>query len=424
MDADCSHCCRDLGRRGDTEWHASRRNNKDHFKPCASPYTIHGDVVVELTRVGVVVPSLDDLLTSIDEAISRLLAQPSGSPVGMSPRVAAGDPSTGTGTGSHPQHPGHPDSPNEAQWMVLLDITEGSSSEALGRAFYRANDSTQWVSDDVRSGLPMMFALNGVVSLLERREQSEVVAQHRGGLPLRVDASFRRAYESTSPQQWFSRDGSGSDAAVLRCLNDLFASPNRDRHSAQTNSLKAPVLRPLPESVRHHALWQFFEHVTLSVFAPDSSPCDPLHTLHSRSHSHGGAPISGEFEGAGESCFASPVATARLNGQSMDTAPLLGLMTTLRMFDGLLSMRSMNTPVPFVYLYPPSDQDSQVGPELHGVLEPGLTMVWAHILKQRRRDGIVIDVGGNFGYYALVGTTLGHDVVTFEPVPAFADGTF
>lgn len=58
----------------------------------------------------------------------------------------------------------------------------------------------------------------------------------------------------------------------------------------------------------------------------------------------------------------------------------------------------------------------------HGMVEPLLT--WAfHELAwrccKRTKGGLVIDIGGNYGWYTLYARTLGCSVVVFEPVPLY-----
>jgi len=61
-----------------------------------------------------------------------------------------------------------------------------------------------------------------------------------------------------------------------------------------------------------------------------------------------------------------------------------------------------------------------------GAVEMGLTQVWYHRLKGQclRGDGsrgLVVDVGGNFGWYSLFAASMGCRVVAWEPVPHFRD---
>ena len=52
------------------------------------------------------------------------------------------------------------------------------------------------------------------------------------------------------------------------------------------------------------------------------------------------------------------------------------------------------------------------------VLEPTLTHAWHEATAKccREKRGLVIDVGGNFGWYTLYSLALGCHVAVFEPV--------
>lgn len=105
----------------------------------------------------------------------------------------------------------------------------------------------------------------------------------------------------------------------------------------------------------------------------------------------------------------------------------------------------------FSYAFPLADQDSRKGVLPYKVLEPGLTRVWYNILSGRISGGgvdlcaptrvsddaanpnpnpalveqeVIIDVGGNFGYYSLLGASCGYNVISFEPVPHFQKSTY
>ena len=58
-----------------------------------------------------------------------------------------------------------------------------------------------------------------------------------------------------------------------------------------------------------------------------------------------------------------------------------------------------------------------------GVLEPALTLAWHDTTHACCRDGrgVVVDVGGNFGWYTLYSIALGCDVFVVEPVPAWLE---
>ena len=70
----------------------------------------------------------------------------------------------------------------------------------------------------------------------------------------------------------------------------------------------------------------------------------------------------------------------------------------------------------------PNDADMQRMRE-QLVLEPVLTHAW-HEATWRccaSPGGLVVDVGGNFGWYTLFSLALGCEVIVFEPVPLFQE---
>ena len=80
------------------------------------------------------------------------------------------------------------------------------------------------------------------------------------------------------------------------------------------------------------------------------------------------------------------------------------------------------TDPPFTFAYNPFDADMQRMRE-QLILEPVLTHAW-HEATWRccaRPGGLVVDVGGNFGWYTLYSLALGCEVVVFEPVPLFQE---
>lgn len=81
-----------------------------------------------------------------------------------------------------------------------------------------------------------------------------------------------------------------------------------------------------------------------------------------------------------------------------------------------------NTEPRFVFAYNPRDRD-MTRMARHGVLEPALTLAWHSITRAccRDRRGVVVDVGGNFGWYTLYSIALGCDVLVVEPVPAWLE---
>ena len=73
----------------------------------------------------------------------------------------------------------------------------------------------------------------------------------------------------------------------------------------------------------------------------------------------------------------------------------------------------------FIFEYNPRDLDMN-SLQTYGMLEPVLT--WAfHEQAWRccKRNGLVIDIGGNYGWYTLYARALGCRVSVFEPVPAY-----
>ena len=81
-----------------------------------------------------------------------------------------------------------------------------------------------------------------------------------------------------------------------------------------------------------------------------------------------------------------------------------------------------NTEPRFTFAYNPQDHD-MVRMARQGVLEPGLTLAWHSATQACCRDqrGVVVDVGGNFGWYTLYSIALGCDVFVVEPVPTWLE---
>ena len=76
---------------------------------------------------------------------------------------------------------------------------------------------------------------------------------------------------------------------------------------------------------------------------------------------------------------------------------------------------------PFTFAFKPDDDDmSRMRQQL--ILEPLLTHAW-HEATWRccARGGLVVDVGGNFGWFTLYSLALGCSVVVFEPIPAYRE---
>ena len=85
------------------------------------------------------------------------------------------------------------------------------------------------------------------------------------------------------------------------------------------------------------------------------------------------------------------------------------------------SVRTRTDPA-FVFAYNPFDKDMQ---DMLGslVLEPALTRAWHETTWEccAAPGGLVVDVGGNYGYYTLYSAALGCSVVVFEPVDAYQE---
>ena len=80
------------------------------------------------------------------------------------------------------------------------------------------------------------------------------------------------------------------------------------------------------------------------------------------------------------------------------------------------------TEPPFVYVFNPLDKDMLYIRE-RLVVEPDLTRIWMNSTREccAAPGGLVVDVGSNFGWYAMLSLSLGCSVVAFEPVRAYQD---
>ena len=100
-----------------------------------------------------------------------------------------------------------------------------------------------------------------------------------------------------------------------------------------------------------------------------------------------------------------------------------GPQTTWSTPDGIvLESLTTATEPPFVYAYNPLDQDMLF--VRHRLLvEPELTRIWSNSTREccAAPNGVVVDVGSNFGWYAMLSLSLGCSVVAFEPVRAYQD---
>ena len=82
-----------------------------------------------------------------------------------------------------------------------------------------------------------------------------------------------------------------------------------------------------------------------------------------------------------------------------------------------------STDPPFEFAYNPYDSDMAKMLNAGGVLEPTLTQLWGEQTRGccSTSNGLVVDVGGNFGWYTLYSVALSCSVVVFEPVPAYQE---
>ena len=83
----------------------------------------------------------------------------------------------------------------------------------------------------------------------------------------------------------------------------------------------------------------------------------------------------------------------------------------------LLHSLTTRTEPPFIFAFNPLDPDMD-RMRKHLVLEPALTHAWhEQTWKCCSEGGLVVDVGGNFGWFTLYSLALGCRVRVFEPVP-------
>ncbi|KAG2484627.1 hypothetical protein HYH03_016581 [Edaphochlamys debaryana] len=78
----------------------------------------------------------------------------------------------------------------------------------------------------------------------------------------------------------------------------------------------------------------------------------------------------------------------------------------------------------FAYTDPAADFDVSYHMESSGVVERGISIITYTLLKDRciKKDGsraLVVDVGANFGWFAVMAARLGCRVIGYEPVPLF-----
>ena len=79
---------------------------------------------------------------------------------------------------------------------------------------------------------------------------------------------------------------------------------------------------------------------------------------------------------------------------------------------------------PFTFAFKPDDDDmARMRQQL--ILEPTLTHAWHEATwrccQSHSGGGLVVDVGGNFGWFTLYSLALGCRVVVFEPIPAYQE---
>lgn len=76
----------------------------------------------------------------------------------------------------------------------------------------------------------------------------------------------------------------------------------------------------------------------------------------------------------------------------------------------------------FTFAYNPHDDDMRRMRKTM-ILEPSLTHAWHEATWEccNQSGGVVVDVGGNFGWYTLYSLALGCSVIVFEPVPAYQE---
>ena len=85
------------------------------------------------------------------------------------------------------------------------------------------------------------------------------------------------------------------------------------------------------------------------------------------------------------------------------------------------------TDPPFTFVYDDDDDDMHRFARDNVIVEPTLTRAWHEATwrccppRHGRPRGLVVDVGANFGWYALYSLALGCDVLAFEPVGAYAE---
>ena len=88
----------------------------------------------------------------------------------------------------------------------------------------------------------------------------------------------------------------------------------------------------------------------------------------------------------------------------------------------VLHTLTTNTEPRFVFAFNPLDDDMRRLRTVNYVLEPALTHAWHdQTWECCARDGLVVDVGGNFGWFTLYSLALGCRVRVFEPAPLWQE---
>lgn len=119
-----------------------------------------------------------------------------------------------------------------------------------------------------------------------------------------------------------------------------------------------------------------------------------------------------KFNGSGlDSAFVADSPVKRLASQQVD-----------------IRVRATSTQPSFLMAFtdPLLDMDMSGQMASIGAIQMGLAQVWHYRLKKscQRPDGsrgLVLDVGGNFGWYSLYAAAMGCRVIAWEPVPIFRD---
>jgi len=99
-----------------------------------------------------------------------------------------------------------------------------------------------------------------------------------------------------------------------------------------------------------------------------------------------------------------------------------GLIERLQSEEVEVLVRSTACPPYFKFAHTNPKLDVDVSHMVYhgGVLEPLISFTWYKLLRERCRNReLVLDVGGNFGWYTVLAASLGCRVITWEPVPRF-----